>query len=311
MSPLARPATLSARRRLGLLLLAWGVSGVFVVGPGQVGVVRLCGRAVWNAVPGVWWRPPWPLSVIDTVSVFERRQVGVGVTLTNDAVGRGNLGEDEYLTGDQNLVRIQATVQYSVHDPRAYLFGAQRPDDLVAAAVQAELTSRVALEPVDSLMTSGREPVRQAVLESAQDALDGAGVGVRIESISLRQILPPPEVAVAFNDVSSARQDADRKIKEARGYENETLPRARGEADELMEQAKGYRLATINRAQGDADRFRDLAAEFRRAPQVTRIRLHLETVERIAPKVKTMVVDADGGRRPIDLGVITTDEKRP
>lgn len=291
-------------RKLGWLVGLWLLSGLVVVGPAQVGVVRVCGKAVYDVDSGLGWRPPWPISRLNLVRVWERRQVGVGVSMADTAVGRGGGLEEEHITGDQNLLRIQATVQYMVKNPRAYLFQAAAVDKLVAATVQSHLTSEVALDAVDDLMTTGREALKQAVLAASQQTLDAYGVGVTLDTINLRQIQPPGEVAAAFNDVNSAKQDYDRLINEAHGYENETVPKALGEATELRAQAEGYQLRRVNEATGQADRFVELEAEYARSPQVTRIRLHLETVEQIAPRLQTTVVDAAGGQRPIDLGVL-------
>ena len=300
----------TAWRRGGWLLLAWLLSGFYAVGPSQVAVVRVCGRAAGLADPGLWWRMPWPLSRVSRVSVWERRQIGVGVTLADAAPGRGD-GADQVISGDQNLLRVQAVVEYVVSDPRRYLFGADRPERLVAAATQAALMARVATEPVDSLMTTGREAVRLAVREAAQATLDRCDVGARIDQVTIRQVQPPGEVAVAFNDVNSARQDRDRKINEAHGYANELLPKAQAEATELRTGAASYKVSVTNRAQGEAARFAKLAAEFRRAPEVTRARLHLEMVEKVAPRLNTTVVDAAHGSRPIDLGILGAGPQPP
>ncbi|MBI2301813.1 MAG: FtsH protease activity modulator HflK [Armatimonadetes bacterium] len=300
-----------AGRRAAWLGLAWLLTGFYAVGPSQVAVVRVCGSVAGVADPGVWWRVPWPISRLDRVSVWERRQIGIGVTLAEAAVGRDD-PSDETVTGDQNLVRVQAVVQFYVSDPRRYLFAAGQVDALVAAATQAALTERVAVEPVDSLMTTGRDEVRHAVQTGAQSRLDRYRAGVRIDSVTIRQVQPPGEVAVAFNDVNSARQDHDRKVNEAHGYANEVLPRAQGDAAALRSGAESYKTTAINQATGDAARFSKLAAEYHRAPEVTRTRLHLETVEKVAPRLNTTVVDAAHGTRPIDLGILgSPPESKP
>lgn len=290
------------------LLVAWAALGLYLVGPDQVAIVRVFGRAAEPVTAGIWWRPPWPLSRVNRVRLSQPRQVDiVGVT------GLGLIGQEtpsaEHLTGDQNLVRVRAVAQYTINDPHLYLFGAERIDQVVSSVVAAHLTSSVAATGVDPLMTTGQTALNRTVLDGAQETLDRYGLGITIASAAggpnlLQEVRPPAEAQQAFDDVSSAKQDYERKINEAHGYANEVVPRAKGEAAELLNAAEGYRVRTVNEATGRAARFRDLAAEYRRAPQVTRTRLQLEAVDRVAPRLKTTVVDSDGGRRPIDLGII-------
>ncbi|NWG75816.1 MAG: hypothetical protein HXY24_14655 [Rubrivivax sp.] len=160
-------------------------------------------------------------------------------------------------------------------------------------------------------MTTGKDAVRQLVLTDAQQALDHYGVGVQLRLLSLERIAPPQEVAAAFNDVQSARQDRDRLVNEATGYANELAPQARGQAAELLRQAEAYRTRVINEATGQAARFVKLAAAYRAAPAVTRVRMRLELLEKVAPNLRTTIVDSDQGRRPIDLGVIGLGVKPP
>lgn len=303
---------LGARRgRLALALLgAWLVTGGYLVGPDQRAVVRLCGRALEPVEPGVWWRPPWPLSVVDRVRVHETRQVGIGVSAAGRLTGQGTPAE-QMITGDHNLVELGATVQYAVRDPRRYLFAAVDVDRVVAGVAHVLLTESIAAEPVDYLMTTGRDEVRQRVLTSAQELLDEYGAGVVLRDVSLVQVSPPQPVAAAFNDVINAAQDRDRLVNEARGYANEQVPAARGQAAETAEQAAAYRARVVNEATGGAARFRQVSTAYRAAPQVSRIRLHLETIEKIAPNLRTTIVDANGGQRPIDLGIIGLGRPAP
>ena len=305
------------RQQAGVLIIAYLTCGLYVVGPDQVAVVRIFGEPSGGAVQaGVWWRPPWPMGKVNRVRVNQVRQVSVGGSVAADLVQATQTGA-EHLTGDQNLVRVRANVQYTISDPARYLFEATKVDELVGSTVQSQLTEIIAETGVDDLMTTGQAEVTRLTIEATQRKLDEYGVGVRLVNASagavnlLQEVKPPPEVAQAFSDVSSAKQDYERKINESHGYANELLPQAKGEASEMISQAEGYAVAQVNQAKGRAARFRDLAAEYKRAPQVTRIRLQMETVEKIAPRLNTTVVDSDNGQRPIDLGVIGTPPSAP
>ncbi len=298
------------RQQVGAAVIAYLACGLYVVGPDQVAVVRIFGEPSGGAVAsGVWWRPPWPMGKVNKVRVNQPRQVGVGASVAANLAQAAQSGA-EHLTGDQNLVRLTANVQYTVSDPALYLFEAAEVDNLVAATVQSCLTEIIAETGVDELMTTGQAEVTRLTVEATQRTLDEYGVGVRLVSASagavnlLQEVKPPPEVAQAFSDVSSAKQDYERKVNEAHGYANELLPQARGEASEMISQAEGYAVRQVNEAKGRAARFRELAAEYRRAPQVTRIRLQMETIDTIGPRLNATVVDSSNGQRPIDLGVI-------
>lgn len=298
------------RQQYGVAIIAYLACGLYVVGPDQVAVVRIFGEPSGGVVSsGVWWRPPWPMGRVNKVRMNQPRQVGVGGSIATDLTQASQTGA-EHLTGDQNLVRVRANVQYTISDPALYLFQAAEVDRLVGATMQSCLTEIVAETGVDDLMTTGQAEVTRLTIEATQRTLDKYGVGVRLVNASagavnlLQEVKPPPEVAQAFSDVSSAKQDYERKVNEAHGYANEILPQARGEAAELLNQAEGYAVRVVNEAKGRATRFRELAAEYQRAPQVTRIRLQMETIDKIGPRLNATVVDSSNGQRPIDLGVI-------
>jgi len=305
------------RQRIGVTIIAYLAGGLYVVGPDQVAVVRIFGEPSGGAVSsGVWWRPPWPMGKVNKVRVNQVRQVGVGASVAANLAQATQSGA-EHLTGDQNLVRVTANVQYTISDPALYLFQAAEVDKLVGATMQSCLTEIIAETGVDDLMTTGQAEVTRLTIEATQTALDHYGVGVRLVNASagavnlLQEVKPPPEVAQAFSDVASAKQDYERKINEANGYANEILPQAKGEAAEMESQAEGYAVRVVNEAKGRATRFRELAAEYRRAPQVTRIRLQMETIDKIGPRLNATVVDSSNGQRPIDLGVIAAPPAPP
>lgn len=296
----------AGRRRWLILCACWLAAGLYVVRPEQQGVVRLLGRVVGPvATPGLHWRPPWPLTRLSKVRISEARRLSIGFDLGDESSGRQPPpGRSHFLTGDQNIVNIQMVVQYCVERPAAYLFRAAQIENLVAAVAERELTHAAQGQTVDWVLTTGRAELQEKVRKEASRALVAYDVGVRLLSTSIRAAYPPSEVSDAFKAVAGARADRDRIIDQARGYASEVVENARGQADKDRSDAEGYRARVAAEAQGDAARFRQVYAEYARAPQVTRKRLYLETMEVLAPRMKVIVAEPTPGQ-PLDLGFIS------
>jgi membrane protease subunit HflK len=201
-------------------------------------------------------------------------------------LGRTQAATSEFFSGDQNLLNIRVVAQYSVGNPKNFLFQAQDADRIVALAVESELVRRVAHTKVDDILTTQKLAIQGDVLRAAQKIIDNYRTGALLSSINIESVSPPPETAEAFRSVAGARSDAFRIVNEADGYANDLLPRARGEADQLLDQAHSYS---------------DVAAEYRKIPQVTSTRVYLEAMEVILPKLKKLIVDANSN---LDLSVI-------
>jgi membrane protease subunit HflK len=293
-----------------LILAAIGLyvlSGIYFVQPDEQAVVQRFGRVLPERVqPGVHYRFPFPIDRVNKLKVRQVRQVTVGAEVADRTLGQAPTRRAEFLTGDQNLVNVVMTVQYTIADPVAYLFHAKDVESLIAKAAEAGLAHAVAERAVDSLLTTGKVEAQNAVRQTAQNFLDRQyNVGITISAVTIGQPTPPAEVADAFRDVASARADRDRIINEAQAYANDIIPRARGEAKKMSNDAEAYRTKKINEAKGDAARFTKLAAEYAKAKQVTSDRLYIEAMEEILPKVRKLVVDPKSG---IDLGVIKQGE---
>jgi modulator of FtsH protease HflK len=191
--------------------------------------------------------------------------------------------------------------QYSVDVPAQYLFRTQDVARSVGAAVETEMARRIGRSPVDAILTTGKAAIQEEVRSAAQKLIDRYGAGVRITSISIETVTPPPEAADAFRDVASARADQARISNEALGYQNDVLPRARGEAQQMAAAADAYKQTKIDEATGDAARFDLVAREYVRAAAVNGRRLYLETLEQVLPKIKKLIVDKSGN---FDLTII-------
>jgi membrane protease subunit HflK len=300
---------MSARRIAAGLAVLWLLSGTYVVRPEQQAVITRFG-AVSNprVYPGIHYALPWPLERVAKVKVNQLQRLVVGGDTADSVMGRTQPLIAQFLTGDQNIISLRVVVQYAVAVPVDYLFRAVDVGKVVGSAVEAELARRVALRGVDAVLTTERVAVQEEVLGAAQSLLNGYGAGVRLSTINIESAAPPPEAATAFRDVASARADTARIVDEAHGYANDLIPRARGEAAQTTQSAEAYRQTKINEALGDAAHFTAVEAEYARASAVTGQRLYLETMEQILPKIRKLIVDADGN---IDLSIIGKGEAPP
>jgi membrane protease subunit HflK len=282
----------------------WLLSGLYVVGPGEQGVVRRLGRHVATTSAGLNWHWPLPIERVDVVNLEAVRRIEVGFR----SVGRQALGDPRagatqqvpaealMLTGDENIVDAQMIVQYRVQDPVTYLFRLQAPEQSLHAAAEVALRSMVGNTKIDELLTVGRLKVQEQTAEFLQRLMDAYESGLLVTEVQLQTVDPPEQVKDAFAEVVRAREDRERLINQARAYREDVLPKARGEAEKVLREAEAYREERLLRAQGDAARFKALAAAYREAPAVTRDRLHLETIERVLGASEKVLVDGSIGQ---------------
>lgn len=278
------------------------LSGVYIVGSDEVGVVRLFGR-VWQerVPPGLHYRPPFPFTRLDKVKVRQVRRVTVGMEAPDVVMGRQtNPLQAQFLTGDQNIILVRTVVQYTVHDPVRFLFTAADPEGIIQRVAESALASEIAQMPVDEVMTTGKIAIQNRVRQQAQLWLDR--IGVSVVAVTIEKVAPPDPVKDAFEAVTQARQNRHRLILEAQSYANTVIPQARGEAQKLINEAVAYRDRRIAEAKGEAERFLALLAEYRKAKDVTSARLYLEAMEELLPKIKKVIVDPHGGQ--LDVGMV-------
>lgn len=288
---------------VALAILGYLMTGIYVVAPGEAGVVRRFGAVVEpRAVPGLHYRLPWPVDRVDIVNVSEVRRETVGMTEPEE-------GHDhpeppvklQALSGDTNVIDIEIIVQYQVRDPAAYLLNVQyAPYRLVRDATRQAVTALVSRLPVDGILTTERQSLQNAIRTEAQARLDSYNSGLQVVSINLQKAFPPDEVAAAFIDVNSAKEDKVRAVNEATGYANSIIPEARGQAEKILSDGQAYRSNVLAQSQGAAQAFDSLLAEYQTNAQiygedVTRYRLYLETLETILPRIQVYVIDTENG----------------
>lgn len=288
-------------RRLGLyvflaIVILYFLSGVYVVGPDEVGVVRRLGSYHRTVPPGIHYRLPYPFESVVRPKITEVRRVEIGFrTLSPGPPPRYALVPEEslMLTGDENIVSCQFIVQFRISDPYQYLFRIKDPEKAVKNAAEAALREVVGKKTIDEVLTTGRAEVQEETRNLIQDILNRYEAGIRVIAVQLQDVQPPQEVVAAFKDVASAREDKVRFINEAEAYRNQILPQARGEAARILKEAEAYKETTIRKAEGEVARFLSVLREYELNPEITRERLRLETLERTLPKVRKFIFDEE------------------
>ncbi|ASL72250.1 FtsH protease activity modulator HflK [Ralstonia solanacearum] len=280
---------------LVVLAVLWLASGFFIVQEGQTGVILQFGRFKYQATPGINWRLPYPIETHEIVNLSGVRTLEIGRTTQ---IKDTNLKDSSMLTQDENIVDVRFSVQYNIADPVEYLFynrTDQRGDEeLVTQAAETSVREIVGRNKMDAVLYEGRDAVGRNLAESIQRILSAYKTGIRILSVNVQSVQPPEQVQSAFDDVTKAGQDRERAISEGQAYANDVVPRAKGTAARLGEEAQGYKARVVARAEGDAARFASVQREYAKAPQVTRDRIYLETMQDIYANATKVLVDQSG-----------------
>jgi len=265
---------------LALIILGWLASGFYIVQEPERGVVTRFGAFQSVEKAGPHWHWPWPIARAEIVNVARNRSL--------------SLSKQSMLTSDENIVVVDTSVQYDVKDAQAYLFNVQHPDETLYQVIESVLREVVGKSEMTPVITEGRGEVADKTLQEAQKIVDGYGTGINIQSLNLQNAQPPEAVQAAFEDAIAAREDKQRFIQEAEAVSNKVIPEARGRAAEMREQARAYRTRVVERAEGDISRFDELLTEYAQAPQVTRKRLYMDTMERVLGDTGKVLVDRQG-----------------
>lgn len=274
---------------VGLLavLTVWLLSGIYIVNPDEQGVVLRFGKYNRTVEPGPHYALPSPIETVYKPQVTQvlRSEVGFRSVGQSSTFQQGQVRtiseEASMLTGDENIVNVQFSVQYKINDPVQYLFNVSAPTALVRNAAEAAMREVIGNSEIDSAITDGKLKIQNDATTLLQQILDRYGAGIRVIAVQLQDVHPPKEVIDAFKDVASAREDKSRIINQAEAYRNEILPKARGQAAAIRNDAEAYSATRIRNAEGEAARFDALREEYSKAPKVTRQRLYYETMENI------------------------------
>jgi len=277
-----------------VLVLIWLGTGFFIVQEGQQAVITQFGRYKTTVGAGFNWRLPYPIQRHEVVSVTQIRSVDVGRDSVIKATG---LRESAMLTEDENIVEIKFAVQYRLNDARAYLFESKNPGEAVVQAAETAVREVVGKMRMDSALAEERDQIATRVRTLMQQILDRYKVGIEVVGINLQQggVRPPEQVQAAFDDVLKAAQERERSKNEAQAYANDVIPRAVGSAARLNQEAEAYKSRVVSQAQGDAQRFTSVLGQYQKAPQVTRDRMYLETMQQIYASVTKVLVESRQG----------------
>ncbi|MDC9824380.1 FtsH protease activity modulator HflK [Devosia sp. ZB163] len=274
---------------IAALAVFWGLNAFYTIDPQEVGVKLRFGRPIETTGPGLHFHL-WPLETVERVNMTENRtEIG--------SVGSNRAQSDEglMLSGDQNIVDVKFSVLWSVSDPAAYLFNVREPDDMVRSIGESAMREIVGRRPAQDIFRDDRAGIANDVRSIVQSIVQSYGMGVTVSQIAIEQAAPPTEVADAFNEVQRAEQDEDRFQEEARQYANELLGNARGQAAKLREDAAAYKNRVVQEAEGEAARFLSVYSEYAKAPEVTRKRLFLETMEEVLGGTEKVLVESSAG----------------
>jgi membrane protease subunit HflK len=278
----------------GVAVLIWLGTGFFIVQEGQQAVITQFGKYKSTVGAGFNWRLPYPIQRHELVFVTQIRSVDVGRDTIIKATG---LRDSAMLTEDENIVEIKFAVQYRLSDARAWLFESRNPAEAVVQAAETAVREVVGKMRMDSALADERDQIAPRVRTLMQTILDRYNVGVEIVGINLQQggVRPPEQVQASFDDVLKAGQERERAKNEAQAYANDVIPRATGTAARLKEEAEAYKARIVAQAQGDAQRFSSVLAEYQKAPQVTRDRMYLDTMQQVYSNVTKVIVDSRQG----------------
>jgi modulator of FtsH protease HflK len=280
--------------------LIWLGSGFFIVQEGQQAVITQFGKYHTTVGAGFNWRLPFPVQRHETVAATQIRSVDVGNDSIVPATG---LRQSAMLTSDENIVEIKFAVQYRLSNARDFLFESRDPEAAVVKAAETAVREVVGKMRMDAALAEERDQIGPRVRALMQVILDRYRVGVEVVGINLQQggVRPPEQVQASFDDVLKAAQERERAKNEAEAYANDVVPRARGAADRLNEEAEGYRARIVAQAEGDAQRFQAIHAEYRKAPQVTRERMYVDTMQEVYSNVTKVLVDSKSGNNLLYL----------
>jgi modulator of FtsH protease HflK len=296
------PGNLGGRGILLIVLAAvvvWGFSGFFKVEPDELGVVLRFGKYTRDATPGLNYHLPYPVETVLTPKVTTVQPIHIGMRLLEDP-RRGSPQmrdvpeESLMLTGDENIVDVDFTVfwQVKVGGAGDFLFNIQNPQGTVKAVAESAMREAVGRSEIQPILTSAKQTIETSVTELMQKTLDNYQSGIQITQVQMQKVDPPSQVIDAFREVQAARIGAESAQNEAQAYANRVLPDARGRSEQIKQAAEAYREQTVAEAKGQASRFSQVLEQYKNAPDITRQRIYLETMESVFGGTDKIILDA-------------------
>ena len=262
------------------LVIVWALTGIYIVDEGWRGVETRFGARSKVTQSGPHWHYPWPIEDVELINV---------------AANRTTRRESIMLTRDENIVVMSLEVQYDIKDAQAFAFEVRDPDNTLQQVAETAIREVVGNNDMDLILTEGRAVIGSQTKAIMQEVLDSYNTGLNVLTVNMGEAQPPEEVQDAFDDAIKAREDEQRIINEANAYRNGVVPQARGDAQGLLEQAEAYRTRVIKAAEGETSRFNQLLAEYQRAPEVTRERIYIDTLESVMSRSPKVLIDIENG----------------
>jgi len=284
----------------------WGASGFFRVEPDELGVVLRFGKEVREVQPGLNYHLPYPIETVLTPKALRVNKIDIG--MRDLAIGRRGSAESSdvpeeslMLTGDENIVDVDFSVLWKIKPTGVgdYLFNIQFPEGTVKAVAESAMREVIGRSEIQPILTGARQVTETAVQDLMQKTLDQYGAGVFVQQVQLQKVDPPSQVIDAFRDVQAARADLERSINEAQTYANRVIPEARGNVAKIIQAAEAYRQQTVAEATGQTSRFNQIYNQYKKAPEVTRQRMYLETMERVLGNTDKLIVDSKAGGQSV------------
>jgi modulator of FtsH protease HflK len=280
-----------------VVVVLWGFSGFFRVEPDELGVVLRFGKFTREVQPGLNYHLPYPIETALTPQALRVNKLDIGMRPVEDARRGASIRdvpeESLMLTGDENIVDVDFSVLWRVkaNNVGDYLFNVENPEGTVKAVGESAMREIIGRSNIQPILTGARQTIETAVQELMQKTLDSYGAGILVQQVQLQKVDPPTQVIDAFRDVQAARSDLERAQNEAQTYANRVVPEARGRAAKIIQDAEAYREQTVADAKGQTSRFLQVYEQYKKAPDVTRQRMYLETMEHIFGTTDKTIID--------------------
>jgi len=276
---------------MAAVLLFWGASGFYVVAADEEAVVLRFGKHVATKGPGLNWAIPYPVDTVEKLPVTRIQRLEIGFRHFSDGIIRKRTNESLMLTKDENIVDISFIVQYKIKSVENFLFNIGKPTKTVRDAAESAIREVIGRTMIDDVLTTKKAEVEVEMQDLIQSILDSYKAGISISTVKLQDVQPPERVIKEFKDVASAREDKERAKNEAQAYANDIIPNARGEAKKTVLDAEAYAKQIVERAKGEADRFESVLTAYKMAPQVTRKRLYMDTMQDVFSRADKIIID--------------------
>ncbi len=270
-----------------LLLGIYFLSGIYIVKTNEVGLVRRFGKVMReNVESGIHYRMPWPIDDVDKVNIKEVMRTEL--SFWSDKIDKNTL-PSYCITGDKNIVHLKMIINYQIKEPKSFLYRIYNSDKILENSMYSAIVETIARVKVDDILTTAKYRFQQDTMRLCQERLNFLGTGLEIRSVDLKNIEPPSKVLPMFKDVINAREDASTMVHDAESYSNKIIPNAQAEAAKTISQAQAYKIKKIAYAQGETHKFLKILEEYKKAEDITEFRLHVESLEKVMPKVKKYI----------------------